>query len=194
MYRQHGELTMTNWNNRTSSQAYRVQALRTLEQGAKQAGSRIATTLSQGSLEDPNAAVSGPNEENTAAQEQEPELGDADKLIQSFLHYTGREIITGNEKLFVERMAEKHETIVDRLLRVAARNLLLGDGWDNETDINTKLCLSNIANLISPQCSSFLETILTATQYALLESIEVHPFQGLSAECLAVFDELVMDR
>ncbi|KAI7854393.1 hypothetical protein BDC45DRAFT_125243 [Circinella umbellata] len=93
--------------------------------------------------------------------------------------------------MFVEMMSKKRETVQDCVLGSAAVNLLGQDGWDNEMTINTKLCISNIVNLISPESEKFLKTILSDDQLKGVNSITVPQLQGLSTECLNIYDELI---
>ncbi|KAI9466385.1 hypothetical protein BDB00DRAFT_866072 [Zychaea mexicana] len=88
-------------------------------------------------------------------------------------------------------MIEQQATIQDRLLASAAKSLLNKEGWSNQEEINTKLCLSSIVNLISSESVPFFNTILTSSQMTALAEFSVPKTSGLSDECIALFDELI---
>ncbi|KAI7859404.1 hypothetical protein BDC45DRAFT_495984 [Circinella umbellata] len=173
---------------RTTLQTCRIQGLKALSKSTEQAEQRVRRALSSSSQEEDS------DEEDENEDCGQEKLGDADKLIKSILNYTKGNLIVADEKCFVQQMAEKSETLQDRLHGAAASNLLLEDGWNNETDINTKLCLPSIVNLISPRSKNFLRSILIASQYDSLQATHTLPLQGLPNECLSVFDELINDR
>ncbi|KAI7854394.1 hypothetical protein BDC45DRAFT_125313 [Circinella umbellata] len=165
---------------------YRYESLRTLHSGAKHAGERTRKSLVT-TEEDEGEGKEGEGEgeeEEVDSGERQQELTNAEKLIKG-------NPITGEAKMFVEMMSKKRETVQDCVLGSAAVNLLGQDGWDNEMTINTKLCISNIVNLISPESENFLKTILSDDQLKGVNSITVPQLQGLSTECLNIYDELI---
>ena len=145
---------------RTTLQTCRVQGLKALSKSTEQAEQRVRIYLSSSSQEEDS------NEEDENEDCGQEKLDDADKLINSFLNYVRNLIyllflclfgfrslsnsytnfflqtkgnpIVADEKCFVQQMADKSETLQDRLHGAAASNLLLEDGWDNQADINTK--------------------------------------------------------
>ncbi|KAI7850674.1 hypothetical protein BDC45DRAFT_237248 [Circinella umbellata] len=179
---------------RTTLQSTRVEGLKTLKKVTKSAGKRVRNIVQDESESDSSQEkddVEGDKEDEWSTYS---ELDDVDKLIKVFLHYTNGESIVGEEKSFVKQMIDKKESIRDRLLGAAASNLLLENGWNYQIDINTKLCLSSIVNLISPESVNFLKTILTPLQFDSLQTTSSVPLQGLSEQCLKTFDELINDR
>ncbi|KAG2224499.1 hypothetical protein INT45_010565 [Circinella minor] len=199
---------------RATSQATRVETLRSLEYAMPLAGSNVYSTLNS------IAAEIEPQVHNFKGTS---EINENDRLMQSFLHYskcrgggffravilkpgvhgfnfTAQVTTTAastslNERQFIVEMSKKNDSISSRLLGEAAKNLLIEEGWDNEMDITTKYGLEKklvqkYENSSNPSCE--LEGLENQVAVTSSEPEEEQEEQGEEAQKFNLIDNQLL--